>query len=132
MADIKVPELAESITEGTVAQWLKQPGDTVNKGDYVVELETDKVNVEIISEYSGVLAELKAEEGDTVNVGDTIAVVSEGGEAPAPKAEEKKRKHLKRLKKKRNQLIPNQRKIINNAQLLHRQLEKWRVKKESI
>lgn len=90
MADIKVPELAESITEGTVAQWLKQPGDTVNKGDYVVELETDKVNVEIISEYSGVLAELKAEEGDTVNVGDTIAVVSEGGEAPAPKAEEKK------------------------------------------
>lgn len=96
MADIKVPELAESITEGTVAQWLKQPGDTVNKGDYVVELETDKVNVEIISEYSGVLAELKAEEGDTVNVGDTIAVVSEGGEAPAPKAEEKKRKHLKR------------------------------------
>ncbi|MEK4200105.1 2-oxoglutarate dehydrogenase complex dihydrolipoyllysine-residue succinyltransferase [Cytobacillus sp. FSL K6-0265] len=90
MAEIKVPELAESITEGTVAQWLKQPGDTINKGDYVVELETDKVNVEIISEYSGVLAELKAEEGDTVNVGDTIAVVSEGGEAPAPKAEEKK------------------------------------------
>ncbi|MGP9041702.1 2-oxoglutarate dehydrogenase complex dihydrolipoyllysine-residue succinyltransferase [Cytobacillus kochii] len=98
MADIKVPELAESITEGTVAQWLKQPGDTVNKGDYVVELETDKVNVEIISEYSGVLAELKAEEGDTVNVGDTIAVVSEGGEAPAPKAEEKKEEAPQELK----------------------------------
>ncbi|MDQ0268390.1 2-oxoglutarate dehydrogenase complex dihydrolipoyllysine-residue succinyltransferase [Cytobacillus purgationiresistens] len=89
MAEIKVPELAESITEGTVAQWLKQPGDTVNKGDYVVELETDKVNVEIISEHSGVLAELKAEEGDTVNVGDTIAIVNEGGEAPAPAAEKK-------------------------------------------
>lgn len=132
MAEIKVPELAESITEGTVAQWLKQPGDTINKGDYVVELETDKVNVEIISEYSGVLAELKAEEGDTVNVGDTIAVVSEGGEAPAPKAEEKKRKHHKKLKKKRNQLILNQLKKINSAQLLHRQLEKWLVKKESI
>lgn len=86
MAEIKVPELAESITEGTVAQWLKQPGDAINKGDYIVELETDKVNVEIISEYSGVLSELKAQEGDTVNVGETIAVVSEGGEAPAPAA----------------------------------------------
>ncbi|UII54316.1 2-oxoglutarate dehydrogenase complex dihydrolipoyllysine-residue succinyltransferase [Cytobacillus spongiae] len=82
MAEIKVPELAESITEGTVAQWLKKAGDTVEKGDYIVELETDKVNVEIISDYSGVLAELKAEEGDTVKVGETIAVVSEGGAAP--------------------------------------------------
>ncbi|MBT2691201.1 2-oxoglutarate dehydrogenase complex dihydrolipoyllysine-residue succinyltransferase [Bacillus sp. ISL-47] len=90
MAEIKVPELAESITEGTVAQWLKQPGDTVNKGDYVVELETDKVNVEIISEHSGVLKEIKAQEGDTVNVGETIAIVDESGQAsPAPeKAEE--------------------------------------------
>ncbi|MBG9657678.1 2-oxoglutarate dehydrogenase complex dihydrolipoyllysine-residue succinyltransferase [Cytobacillus firmus] len=91
MAEIKVPELAESITEGTVAQWLKQPGDTVSKGDYVVELETDKVNVEIISEHSGVLQEIKAQEGDTVNVGETIAIVNESGQAaPAPeKAEEK-------------------------------------------
>ncbi|MEK3854564.1 2-oxoglutarate dehydrogenase complex dihydrolipoyllysine-residue succinyltransferase [Cytobacillus sp. FSL H8-0458] len=91
MAEIKVPELAESITEGTVAQWLKQPGDTVTKGDYVVELETDKVNVEIISEHSGVLQEIKAQEGDTVNVGETIAIVNESGEAaPAQdKAEEK-------------------------------------------
>lgn len=91
MAEIKVPELAESITEGTVAQWLKQPGDTVNKGDYVVELETDKVNVEIISEHSGVLQEIKAQEGDTVNVGETIAVVNESGQAApaAEKAEEK-------------------------------------------
>jgi 2-oxoglutarate dehydrogenase E2 component (dihydrolipoamide succinyltransferase) len=91
VAEIKVPELAESITEGTVAQWLKQPGDTVNKGDYVVELETDKVNVEIISEHSGILKEVKAQEGDTVNVGETIAIVDESGQAsPAPeKAEEK-------------------------------------------
>ncbi|MFE8694786.1 2-oxoglutarate dehydrogenase complex dihydrolipoyllysine-residue succinyltransferase [Cytobacillus sp. FJAT-53684] len=81
MAEIKVPELAESITEGTIAQWLKKPGDFVNKGDYVVELETDKVNVEIISEHSGILKEVRAGEGDTVNVGETIAVVDESGEA---------------------------------------------------
>jgi len=79
LADIKVPELAESISEGTIAQWLKKKGDQVQKGEYVVELETDKVNVEIISDYDGVLTDLLAEEGDTVKVGETIAVVSEAG-----------------------------------------------------
>lgn len=91
MAEIKVPELAESITEGTIAQWLKQPGDTVEKGEFIVELETDKVNVEVISEEAGVVQELLAQEGDTVEVGQVIAIVGEGsGEAaaPAPKAEE--------------------------------------------
>ncbi|SIT80753.1 2-oxoglutarate dehydrogenase complex dihydrolipoyllysine-residue succinyltransferase [Edaphobacillus lindanitolerans] len=93
MAEIKVPELAESITEGTIAQWLKQPGDTVEKGEFIVELETDKVNVEVISEEAGVVQELRAEEGDTVEVGQVIAVVGEGtgaAAAPAPKAEEPK------------------------------------------
>ena len=93
MAEIKVPELAESITEGTIAQWLKQPGDTVEKGEFIVELETDKVNVEVISEEAGVVQELLAEEGDTVEVGQVIATVGEGsGEAAAsaPKEETKK------------------------------------------
>jgi 2-oxoglutarate dehydrogenase E2 component (dihydrolipoamide succinyltransferase) len=81
MAEIKVPELAESITEGTIAQWLKKKGDQVEKGEYVVELETDKVNVEIISDYDGVLTELLAEEGDTVKVGEAIAIVGEQGSA---------------------------------------------------
>ena len=83
MADIKVPELAESITEGTIAKWLKNPGDSVQKGDYLVELETDKVNIEIISDYSGIITEQKFTEGDTVKVGETIAVVNEGGENAA-------------------------------------------------
>ncbi|WLR56792.1 2-oxoglutarate dehydrogenase complex dihydrolipoyllysine-residue succinyltransferase [Mesobacillus subterraneus] len=81
MTEIKVPELAESITEGTIAQWLKKKGDQVEKGEYVVELETDKVNVEIISDYDGVLTELLAEEGDTVKVGEAIAIVGEMGSA---------------------------------------------------
>jgi 2-oxoglutarate dehydrogenase E2 component (dihydrolipoamide succinyltransferase) len=83
VAEIKVPELAESITEGTIAQWLKQPGDYVEKGEYIVELETDKVNVEVISEEAGTIQELKAEEGDTVEVGQVIAIVGEGGKQPA-------------------------------------------------
>lgn len=86
MAEIIVPELAESITEGTVARWLKQPGETVERGEFIVELETDKVNVEIISEEAGTVQELLAEEGDTVEVGQVIAVVGEGSGAPAASA----------------------------------------------
>ncbi len=87
MAEIKVPELAESITEGTIAQWVKKVGDRVEKGEFIVELETDKVNAEIISEEAGVLKEILAEEGDTVLVGQVIAVVEAGeGGAAAPAA----------------------------------------------
>jgi len=87
MVDVKVPELAESITEGTIDKWLKNVGDKVNKGDGIVELETDKVNVEISAEDEGVLVELKKEEGDTVEVGEVIAVLDPNaaeGSQPAP------------------------------------------------
>lgn len=90
MAEIIVPELAESITEGTIATWFKQVGDSVSKGEAVLELETDKVNVEIVSEEDGTLQEQKAEEGDTVEVGQVVAVVGEGSGAQkqdAPKEE---------------------------------------------
>lgn len=94
MAEIIVPELAESITEGTISTWFKQVGDSVEKGENVLELETDKVNVEIVSEEAGVISELKAEEGDTVEVGQVIAVIGEGSGAPkadaAPAKEEAK------------------------------------------
>ena len=78
MSEVKVPELAESISEGTISEWLKSVVDQVEQGENIVELETDKVNVEVISEVSGVLSEIKAEEGDTVEVGSVIAIVSEG------------------------------------------------------
>lgn len=87
MAEVKVPELAESITEGTISNWLKKPGETVSKGEAILELETDKVNVDIISDYDGVLKETLFAEGDTVNVGDTIAIVDEGGSAPVEPAQ---------------------------------------------
>lgn len=96
MKEIKIPELAESITEGTIAEWLVKAGDKVEKGDPVVELETDKVNVEVNSDYSGVIAEILFEEGDDVSVGETIAKVDENAEAgevssaPEPAKEEVK------------------------------------------
>lgn len=78
MPEVKVPELAESITEGTIVEWLKSVGDSVDKGEAIVELETDKVNVEVVSEDAGVLQETLFDEGDTVEVGQAIAVVGEG------------------------------------------------------
>lgn len=94
--EIKVPELAESISEGTIAQWLKNVGDNVKKGDNIVELETDKVNIEISADYDGIIQEVLREEGDTVEVGDVIAVLKENGEAggeatQAPEAAESKK-----------------------------------------
>ncbi|MFU0788718.1 2-oxoglutarate dehydrogenase complex dihydrolipoyllysine-residue succinyltransferase [Virgibacillus proomii] len=81
MSEIKIPELAESITEGTIAEWLVKEGDKVEKGDPVVELETDKVNVEVNSEYSGVITEIIQVEGEDVEVGDVIAKIDENAEA---------------------------------------------------
>ncbi|PRS03064.1 2-oxoglutarate dehydrogenase complex dihydrolipoyllysine-residue succinyltransferase [Bacillus atrophaeus] len=89
MAEIKVPELAESISEGTIAQWLKQPGDYVEQGEYLLELETDKVNVELTAEESGVLQEVLKDSGDTVQVGEIIGTITEGaGESSAPASED--------------------------------------------
>lgn len=87
VTEIKVPELAESITEGSIAQWVKKVGDRVEKGEFIVELETDKVNAEIISEEAGVLTQILAGEGETVLVGQVIAVVEAGeGAVAAPVA----------------------------------------------
>ncbi|WP_062047093.1 2-oxoglutarate dehydrogenase complex dihydrolipoyllysine-residue succinyltransferase [Bacillus sp. JCM 19034] len=86
MIEIKVPELAESITEGTIAQWLKGVGEQVNQGEYIAELETDKVNVEIIAEHSGVIKEFTKQPGDTVEVGEVIAIIDENGSASTPSA----------------------------------------------
>ncbi|HET7658037.1 MAG TPA: 2-oxoglutarate dehydrogenase complex dihydrolipoyllysine-residue succinyltransferase [Bacillales bacterium] len=87
MIEVKVPELAESISEGTISQWLKQVGDKVERGEDIVELETDKVNVQISAENAGVLKEIKKEEGDDVEVGEVIAVLDENADAGSGSSE---------------------------------------------
>ncbi|RBW67276.1 2-oxoglutarate dehydrogenase complex dihydrolipoyllysine-residue succinyltransferase [Bacillus taeanensis] len=77
MIEVKVPELAESISEGTIAQWLVKVGDIIQKGDYIVELETDKVNVEVSADSEGVIKEILKEEGDIVEVDEVIALLVE-------------------------------------------------------
>ena len=75
---ILVPSLGESVTEATVAKWLKQVGEKVDSDEPLVELETDKVNVEVPSPLSGTLSSIKVKEGDTVEVGTLLGLVSEG------------------------------------------------------
>ncbi len=72
--ELKMPKLGESVTEGTIGKWLKQPGDKVNKYDLLVEVQTDKVNTEIPSPVAGTLKEVKVEEGQTVPIGTLLAV----------------------------------------------------------
>ena len=79
--DVKVPALGESITEGTLAQWLKKPGETVAADEPIASLETDKVSVEVPSPVAGTLAEQLFQEGDTVEVGAVIARIGEAGAA---------------------------------------------------
>ncbi|MCA8902636.1 MAG: E3 binding domain-containing protein, partial [Hyphomonas sp.] len=94
MTDITVPTLGESITEATVGQWLKAKGDTVKKDDVLVELETDKVSVEVSAPEDGVLADIMAKPGDTVEIGALLgrlggAGAAKSAPAAAPKAEAK-------------------------------------------
>src|SRR5207248_2155511 len=77
MASVKMPQLGESITEGTISKWLKQPGDQVKKYEGLVEVITDKVNAEVPAPLAGVLKEIKVKEGTTVTVGTEIAVIEE-------------------------------------------------------
>ncbi len=87
MTDIVVPTLGESVVEATVAKWLKQPGEAVKKDDLLVELETDKVSVEVSAPEDGVLSDIVAKEGDTVEIGALLGHLGAGnGKAPAPAA----------------------------------------------
>jgi len=93
MADIMTPALGESVTEATVARWAKKPGEAVRKDEILVELETDKVSLEVAAPADGVLDSIAAEEGATVEPGALLGRVTEGAAAakpaaaPAPKAE---------------------------------------------
>ena len=84
MAEVKLPQLGETVTEGTITKWFKKVGDAVAADEPLFEVSTDKVDTEVPSPVSGVLTEVRAKEGDTVPVGAVIAVVGDAGAAPAP------------------------------------------------
>ena len=86
--EIRVPTLGESVTEATIGKWFKKAGDTVVADEPIVELETDKVTIEVPAPAAGVLSEIIVKDGETVGVGALLGSIGAGsGAAPAPKAE---------------------------------------------
>ncbi len=81
--EIKVPALGESVTEATIAKWFKKEGDAVAVDEPLVELETDKVTVEVPAPTAGVISAIVVKEGETVNVGAVLGAIAEGAGAPA-------------------------------------------------
>src|SRR5215813_6774555 len=96
--EVKMPQMGESIAEGTIVKWLKHVGDSVKRDEPLFEISTDKVDAEIPAPTSGVLSEIKVQEGETVPVNTVVAVINGAGakpaaaqpakEAPAPPKEE--------------------------------------------
>src|SRR5690349_2733821 len=87
--EIKVPAMGESVTEATISKWFKKEGDAVKRDEPLLELETDKVTVEVPSPADGAIESISAQAGATVQVGALLGAIAEGktGAAPAPKAE---------------------------------------------
>ena len=79
--EIKMPQLGETVVEGTITRWLKKEGDTISEDELLVEISTDKVDSEVPSSASGVIEKILVQEGETVNVGTPLAIVGEGGES---------------------------------------------------
>src|SRR5579864_9253422 len=82
--DVIMPQMGESIFEGTITKWLKKPGDKVQRDEPLFEISTDKVDAEIPAPASGVLQEIKVTEGNTVQVNTVVGVIGEGNGASAP------------------------------------------------
>ncbi len=86
--EIRVPTLGESIVDAVVANWLKHEGETVKQGDVLVELETDKVNVDVSADQGGILQKIEKQVGDTVAIGDLLGSIGEGTKAASPTQEQ--------------------------------------------
>ena len=96
-APILVPTLGESVTEATVAKWLKKSGDTVNEDEPIIELETDKVSVEVTSPKTGVITEITVQEGQTVEVGAQLGLIGESGAKVATQPEESEKPKIEKI-----------------------------------
>src|SRR5271155_4477199 len=86
MTDVVMPQMGESIVEGTLTKWLKKPGDKVERDEPLFEISTDKVDAEIPSPAAGTLGELKVQEGATVSVGTIVCSINESGASTNPGA----------------------------------------------
>ena len=115
--NIFVPVLGESITEATVSKWLKKSGDKVNADEAIVELETDKVNLEVPASISGVLSEINSNEGDTVKVGSVLGIISDS------KVKIDKTEKIEKTKPKKTEIQEKEEKIFNTDEIVKDQAD---------
>src|ERR1043165_2113638 len=91
MAEVTMPRLSDTMSEGSVGRWLKKPGDHVEKDEVIAEIETDKATMELVAFESGTLQQILVEEGEVVPIGEVIGVIGDGpaaaGAAKSAKAE---------------------------------------------
>src|SRR6266568_534794 len=86
MTNVVMPQMGESIAEGTIVRWIKKVGDTVDRDEPLFEISTDKVDAEIPSPAAGVVSEIRVKEGETVPINSVVAVIGAAGEAKATAA----------------------------------------------
>ncbi len=109
--DVIMPQMGESIFEGTITKWLKKQGDTVQRDEPLFEISTDKVDAEIPSPASGVLSEVKIAEGNTVQINTVVGVIADadGQPAPAPVAAKEPPSATPRLLRRPRRQLPQRR-----------------------
>src|SRR5881409_2787621 len=92
MAELIMPKMGDAMTEGKVIRWYKKAGDAVKKGEPVLEIETDKVNLDLEAEQDGTIADVSAQEGQMVPVGGRLAMINSPGEKPAAEPPQQQRR----------------------------------------
>src|SRR2546423_4686910 len=89
MSEVNMPRLSDTMQEGTIARWLKKPGDEVKKGDVLAEIETDKATMDLESYDAGVLEQILVQEGETAPIGQAVAIIGSGKDGGSGEAEQK-------------------------------------------
>ena len=106
MVSVVVPQLGESVVEARVARWLKKPGEYVSAGEPVVELETEKIDLEVGAEHGGVLVEIARQEGADVKVGEVLGVIDGSAAAGAPEVAPRRQRPRGRARRARARRRP--------------------------
>ena len=115
---ITVPTLGESVTEATVSKWLKTQGEDVTTDEPLVELETDKVNIEVPSPANGTLGSIKVKEGETVNVGSLLGIINDTSNQKSPVKEVKNYTPPKQENKEKEKKVLKEKKTIQTKKII--------------
>ena len=123
--ELIVPTLGESITEATVSKWLKKIGESFEADEPLVEIETDKITVEVPAPSAGVLSEIKVKEGKNVNIGGVLGIIGESDETIPPKEKKQSQTEVAKEEKTKTKVDPNNHNIVTKASKLSPSVKKY-------